>query len=86
MVRTIHPIQLIFLMFHLSVCFNHQPGYHTLAGITETPILVELNGSAQLGLLIRQQTGLSFDGSVFKYDGRPFLPSEIVEETLALIG
>jgi len=49
-------------------------------------IMVELNGSAQLGLLIRQQTGLSFDGSVLKYDGRPFLPSEIVEETLALIG
>jgi 2-oxoglutarate/2-oxoacid ferredoxin oxidoreductase subunit alpha len=49
-------------------------------------IMVELNGSAQLGLLIRQQTGLSFDGSVLKYDGRPFLPSEIVEETRALIG
>jgi len=40
--------------------------------------MVELNSSAQLGLLIRQQTGLSCSGTVLKYDGRPFYPIEIV--------
>jgi 2-oxoglutarate ferredoxin oxidoreductase subunit alpha len=48
--------------------------------------MVEQNSSSQLGLLIREQTGLSFDGTVLKYDGRPFFPIEIVEETLAIIG
>lgn len=41
--------------------------------------MVELNSSAQLGLLIREQTGLSCSGAVLKYDGRPFYPVEIVD-------
>lgn len=43
-------------------------------------IMVEGNSTAQLGLLIREQTGLLFSGSVLKYDGRPFYPIEIVEK------
>ncbi|MBT7715567.1 MAG: 2-oxoacid:acceptor oxidoreductase subunit alpha [Deltaproteobacteria bacterium] len=57
-----------------------------LLGRTKRFIMVEQNSSSQLGLLIREQTGLSFDGTVLKYDGRPFFPIEIVEETLAIIG
>ena len=41
--------------------------------------MVELNGYAQLGLLIRQQTGLNYSGALLKYDGRPFYPYEIIE-------
>jgi len=41
--------------------------------------MVELNTTAQLGQLIRQQTGLGFSGAILKYDGRPFYPNEIVE-------
>ncbi len=41
--------------------------------------MVEQNRSSQLGSLIREQTGLTASGSVLKYDGRPFYPSEIVE-------
>lgn len=48
--------------------------------------MVELNASAQLGLLIRQQTGLKSDGKIVKYDGRPFVAAEIANETLNLIG
>ncbi|MDP2643439.1 MAG: 2-oxoacid:acceptor oxidoreductase subunit alpha [Desulfobacterales bacterium] len=42
-------------------------------------IAVELNSSAQLGRLIRQETGLSSAGAILKYDGRPFCPNDIAE-------
>ncbi len=41
--------------------------------------LVEQNSSAQLGQLIRQQTGIGFSGAILKYDGRPFYSFEILE-------
>jgi len=41
--------------------------------------MVEQNTTAQLGQLIRQQTGLGFSDAILKYDGRPFYPIEIVE-------
>lgn len=41
--------------------------------------VVEGNQTAQLGLLIRQQTGLAHSGAVLKYDGRPFYPIEIAD-------
>jgi 2-oxoglutarate ferredoxin oxidoreductase subunit alpha len=42
-------------------------------------IMVEQNSTAQLGRLIRQQTGKSYSEAILKYDGRPFCPNEIVE-------
>jgi 2-oxoglutarate/2-oxoacid ferredoxin oxidoreductase subunit alpha len=41
--------------------------------------MVEHNITAQLGQLIRQQTGISFTGAILKYDGRPFYPVEIFD-------
>jgi 2-oxoglutarate ferredoxin oxidoreductase subunit alpha len=41
--------------------------------------MVEQNSTAQLGRLIREQTSLSYSGTVLKYDGRPFFPSEIAD-------
>lgn len=41
---------------------------------------VEQNSTAQLGRLIKEQTGLSPDGAILKYDGRPFFPQGIAEE------
>lgn len=41
--------------------------------------VVEQNTTAQLGQLIRQQTGLGYTGAILKYDGRPFYPNEIIE-------
>jgi len=41
---------------------------------------VENNASGQLAALIRRETGFSIDGFIRKYDGRPFLAREIVEE------
>jgi 2-oxoglutarate ferredoxin oxidoreductase subunit alpha len=42
-------------------------------------IMVEQNSTAQLGRLIRQQTGTGHSEAILKYDGRPFYPIEIVE-------
>ena len=40
--------------------------------------MVEQNATAQLGRLIREQTGLAHSGAILKYDGRPFFPDDIV--------
>ncbi len=45
-------------------------------------IMVEGNATAQLGALIREQTGIVADGTVLKYDGRPFFPREIADAVL----
>ncbi len=42
-------------------------------------VLVEANYSAQLGSLLREQTGVAMSHQVLKYDGRPFSRNEIVE-------
>jgi 2-oxoglutarate ferredoxin oxidoreductase subunit alpha len=41
-------------------------------------VLVEENFGAQLGHLIREQTGVLIDDQILKYDGRPFSEDELV--------
>jgi len=48
-------------------------------------LMVELNSTAQLGQLIREQTGLLYNHSILKYDGRPFYPIDIATETKKII-
>ena len=53
----------------------------TVSGILEKCgrfLMVEQNATAQLGRLIREQTGLAHSGAILKYDGRPFFPEDIV--------
>jgi len=48
-------------------------------------ILLETNMTAQLGKLIKLNTGFAFEHVALKYDGRPFNPGEIcarVEEAM----
>lgn len=45
---------------------------------TKSIWMVEQNSSAQLGCMIRQQTGVVWTHSLLKYDGRPLYPQEIV--------
>ena len=42
-------------------------------------IAVEANATAQLATLIRAQTGRSMDGTLLRYDGRPFTPEYILD-------
>ncbi len=48
-------------------------------------IIVEENSTSQLGQLISEQMKLSYEGAILKYDGRPFYPYELVEETKKLM-
>jgi 2-oxoglutarate/2-oxoacid ferredoxin oxidoreductase subunit alpha len=48
-------------------------------------ITVEQNASSQLGLLIRQQTGLSLHTSLLQYDGRTLTPNWIAEHTKSVL-
>lgn len=51
-----------------------------LASLFETKkryILVENNSQGQLGKLLRMETGITISEKLLKYDGRPFLPTEI---------
>lgn len=48
-------------------------------GEAERFIMVEQNGTAQLGQLIRGQTGMTAAGAILKYDGRPFFPQDICD-------
>jgi len=57
-----------------------------LLGRAKRFFMVEGNSYAQLGLLIRQQTGLMFADKIVKIDGRPFYPSDIVAAALKLMG
>lgn len=50
-----------------------------LAGATRI-IDIEQNATAQLASLIRQYTGIEVTEKVLKYDGRPFLPEEIIDK------
>jgi 2-oxoglutarate ferredoxin oxidoreductase subunit alpha len=42
-------------------------------------MVIEGNATSQLSALIRRETGIKVDGSILKYDGRPFSPGEIVD-------
>lgn len=41
---------------------------------------VENNATGQFAALLRRETGLEVDHKILKYDGRPFMPEEILQE------
>lgn len=51
----------------------------TLTAAKKT-LLLEGNSQAQLGSLIREQTGIKLDQRYLRYDGRPFYPDDIVNK------
>jgi len=52
--------------------------FESLAGKAKKIILVEGNYQGQLGLLLRQQTGINIEHRILKYDGRPFFYDELL--------
>jgi len=46
----------------------------------EKNVIIESNATGQLARLIRAETGIKADKSIFKFDGRPFSPEYIVRE------
>ena len=48
-----------------------------LEKIAPKTILIECNFQGQLGMLLKQETGIDFDERILKYDGRPFFYDEL---------
>ncbi|MBF0229276.1 MAG: 2-oxoacid:acceptor oxidoreductase subunit alpha [Desulfamplus sp.] len=48
-------------------------------------IMVEQNSNCQMGKLITQETGIVYNASILKIDGRPFYAQYIVEKALEII-
>jgi 2-oxoglutarate/2-oxoacid ferredoxin oxidoreductase subunit alpha len=47
-------------------------------------ILIENNAEAQLGSLIREQTGIKLEKKILKYDGKPFYSDQLKEDILRI--
>jgi 2-oxoglutarate ferredoxin oxidoreductase subunit alpha len=56
-----------------------------LLGKSKKMILIENNSTAQLGALIRQETGIEIKEKILKYDGRPFFPEELAEKIAKIV-
>jgi len=48
-------------------------------------LLVEGNRTAQLGQIIKLHTGITFEDTLLKYDGRPFTPGEIAAKAMEVL-
>ena len=57
-----------------------QKRLHSLLAEVKHSFCIENNAGGQLSKLIRRESGLSINSNILKYDGRPFLPDEIVKE------
>lgn len=65
-------------VLHFSALHPFPPEGAAALEQAQRTIAVEGNATGQLETLIRARTGLSVDGSIRKYDGRPFSPEYIV--------
>ncbi|TFG68442.1 MAG: 2-oxoacid:acceptor oxidoreductase subunit alpha [Anaerolineales bacterium] len=67
-------------MIHFSALEPFPAGAAALLKKAKKRIAVELNATGQLASLIRMRTGIEVDGSILKYDGRPFRAATIVAQ------
>jgi 2-oxoglutarate/2-oxoacid ferredoxin oxidoreductase subunit alpha len=70
---------------HFSQVYPLYPKAPEIMKRFEKRIIIENNATAQFGKLIRQQTGIEFEGRILKYDGLPFMLEEVVEKLEALL-
>lgn len=66
-------------LLHFSGLEPFPPGAEAALRRARKRIVVEGNYTGQLELLIRMRTGLTMDGAVRRFDGRPFRPQYILD-------
>jgi len=54
--------------------------FMSVIGKTDNLLLLEGNKTAQLGKIIKQNTGITFSNVYLRYDGRPFNPGNIAQK------
>ena len=52
--------------------------FKRLAASAKRLVLVECNKQGQLGMLLRQESGIDISHKILKYDGRPFFYDELL--------
>ena len=67
-------------LIHFSSVFPFAPGVKEMLSKEKKLISIEGNVTAQLAGLIRQETGIDMSQNFTKYDGRQWMPEEIVEQ------
>ncbi|OGJ61392.1 hypothetical protein A3J34_00295 [Candidatus Peribacteria bacterium RIFCSPLOWO2_02_FULL_51_10] len=83
---TAHSSQLKIGYLHFTyLCPLKTTRFEALAKKAKKIILVEGNYQGQLGLLLRQQTGIEIENKILKYDGRPFFYDELNQKISELI-
>ena len=68
-------------LLHFSALHPFPAGAEPMLARSTRTISVEGNATGQFETLLRARTGHSVDGSIRKYDGRPFSPEYIVAHT-----
>ncbi|MDF1515837.1 MAG: 2-oxoacid:acceptor oxidoreductase subunit alpha, partial [Anaerolineae bacterium] len=66
-------------MIHFSAVEPLPAGAEEILRSAQKLVAVEGNSTGQLANLIRMRTGITVDGLISKYDGRPFRASFIVD-------
>lgn len=69
-------------VIHFNYIWPFAKGTEELLRKQKKLLMVEGNISGQMQYLIRQETGILIEETLFKYDGRPFWPEEIVERIM----
>ena len=66
-------------VIHFNYIWPFAKGTEELLKRQKKLLMIEGNVSGQMQGIIRQETGILIEDTLFKYDGRPFWPEEIVE-------
>lgn len=67
-------------VIHFNYIWPFAKGVEELLKKQKKLLMVEGNVSGQMQYLIRQETGILIEDTLFKYDGRPFWPEEIIDK------
>ena len=57
--------------------------FEQLSAKAKRVILIEGNYQGQLGVLLKQETGITIEEKILKYDGRPFFYEEVRDALLS---
>ena len=70
---------------HIKYLVPLQKGIKEILSKSKDTLIVEANYSGQLSKLISMETGFQINHTLFKYDGEPFYPEQIIDKVEDLI-
>ena len=70
---------------HIKYLVPLQKGIKEILSNSKDTLIIEANYSGQLSKLISMETGFQINHTLFKYDGEPFYPEQIIDKVEDLI-